>query len=263
VSADQRIDHQPARPPSRALWLAEFVRAPYELAGFYAAFAGLAHGRRGDGHPVLVLPGLLADDVSTAPLRAAIAARGLVAVPWRMGPNLGPTPEVLRAVPRRLAELHEQFGTPVSIVGWSLGGILAREFARRSPEHVRQVVTLGSPFRLRTDDPPGLSNGAGEIYAALRPIHDPSLEYMPHESELGPLPCPATSIYSRTDGIVPWQSCLDVVDATHENVEVRASHCGLGVSPQALAVVLDRLVQAQGQWRPYAGSVGATTKATS
>lgn len=247
-----RTDETRVRRPSRALWWAELARAPQELAAFWAAYPLLALGRRGDGHPVLVLPGLLADDASTAPLRSAAEARGLAAFGWGMGPNLGPTPELLREVPRRVARLHERYGQPVSLVGWSLGGILARELARQTPEHVRDVVTLGSPFRLRVSDPPELSNGAGGVYHALRPLHDPSLDDLPAESLRGPLPCPATSIYSRSDGVVPWRACLDEVDATHENVEVPASHCGLGVNPLAVAVVLDRLTQPAEEWRPYA-----------
>lgn len=255
--SERLIEDQRVRRPSRALWWAEFARAPQELAAFYATFAGLALGPRGDGHPVLVLPGMLADDTSTAPLRAAVAARGLPAFGWRMGPNLGPTAQVLGAIPQRLRQLHERHGQPASLVGWSLGGILAREFARRCPEHVRDVVTLGSPFRLRASDPPELSNVVGEIYQALRPLHDPSLEGLPRESVRDRVPCPATSIYSRSDGVVPWRACLDVVDATHENVEVPASHCGLGINPLAVAVVLDRLVQPAGRWRPYAQAASA------
>lgn len=250
------IDDRLVRRPGRALWLAELARAPQELAAFAAAFPALAVGQHGDGHPVLVLPGLLSGDASTEPLRAVIGARGLQAVPWGLGPNVGPTAEVLTAVPRRIEELHERSGQTVSLVGWSLGGILARAFARRCPEHVRDVVTLGSPFRLRPGDGPGLTN-VGEIYRAMRPLHDPGSADPAGEAARGGLPCPSTSIYSRSDGVVPWRACLDTADARHENVEVVASHLGLGVSPLPVSVVLDRLVQREGQWRPYAGPARA------
>ena len=245
-------DRPRIRRPHRWLSLAEPVRAPQELAAFYAAFPFLALGRRGDGHPVLVLPGMLAGDASTRPLRRVIAARGLQAVPWRMGRNLGPSPEVLAAIPRRIGELHRESGRTVSLVGWSLGGVLAREFARRCPQHVRDVITLGSPLRLQ---PAGRAHatGAGQVYQALRPLHDP--DFAGRAREAGRVPCPSTSIYSRSDGVVPWQASIDDVDDRHENVEVVASHCGLGVSPVAVAVVLDRLTQPEGAWRPYRPSV--------
>ena len=251
-SSSRIIDGRLVRRQGRALWLAEFASAPQELAAFAAAFPALAAGRRGDGHSVLVLPGLLAGDASTAPLRAIIDARGLRAVQWGLGPNVGPTAEILTAVPLRIEELHERSGQTVSLVGWSLGGILARAFARRCPEHVRDVVTLGSPFRLRPGDRVGLT-GVGEIYRALRPLHDPIGADLAREAARGGLPCPSTSIYSRSDGVVPWRACLDTADARHENVEVGASHLGLGVNPLAVSVVWDRLVQREGEWRPYAG----------
>jgi hypothetical protein len=245
------IDGQLIRRPSGTLFLSEWIRAPQELVAFYATFALLAAGRRGDGHPVFVLPGMLADDASTEPLRAIIGARRLTAVSWDMGPNVGPSRRIMTAIPRRIAQLHEQYGQTVSLVGWSLGGMLAREFARRCPEHVRDVVTLGSPLRLRASDPPDLTN-VGAIYQALRPLHDPRFMDPPRETAHPQVPCPSTSIYSRSDGVVPWRACVDDADATHENVEVAVSHCGLGVSPLSVSVVLDRLVQREGEWRPYA-----------
>jgi hypothetical protein len=255
----QVIDGHIVQRPNRVLWLAEAIRAPRELAAFWATFPVLALGPRGDGHPVLVLPGLLADDESTAPLRAIIAARGLRAVPWEMGPNVGPSAQILTAVPGRIEQLHERSGQTVSLVGWSLGGMLAREFARRCPEHVRDVVTLGSPFRLRAGDRPDLTY-AGGVYRALRPLRDASLEDLPRELARAGVPCPSTSIYSRTDGVVPWRACLEAVGPTHENVEVPASHSGLGFNPLAVAVVLDRLVQPEGEWGPYAGPTPARAR---
>ncbi len=259
-SSNQPLDGDIGRRPGQALWLSEFVRAPRELATFWAAFPLLAVGPRGDGHPVLVLPGLLADDASTAPLRAIIAARGLRALAWEMGRNGGPSREIMAAVPRRIAQLHEQSGQTVSLVGWSLGGILAREFARRCREHVRDVVTLGSPFRLRPGEHRDATN-VGQIYRAVRPLRDQRFDRQRREWAQADLPCPSTSIYSRSDGVVPWRACLGTVDATHENVEVTASHCGLGFDPRTVSVVLDRLVQPEGQWRPYRRGRGVKASA--
>ena len=256
MSTSEIIDGQRIERPSRALFMSEWIRAPHELAAFYLAYPLLAMGPRGDGHPVLVLPGMLADDATTEPLRRIIAARGLRAFPWQLGPNVGPAREIMTAIPRRIAQLHERSGQTVSLVGWSLGGVLAREFARQCPEHVRDVVTLGSPLRLRASDPPDLTT-VGRIYQALRPLHDPRFVDAPRETAHPQLPCPSTSIYSRSDGVVPWRACVDDADATHENVEVVASHCGLGVNPAPVTVVLDRLVQPGGEWRPYAGTAAS------
>src|SRR5215472_11827188 len=131
--------------PSVGLLLSEPVRG---LAGFAAMplAAWLMSAPRGDGHGVLVLPGLLASDVSTALLRRFVRRLGYDVRGWSLGRNRGPTDEVLDELPRRLSALAERTGQPVSLIGWSLGGIYARELARRYPAQVRQVITLGSPF---------------------------------------------------------------------------------------------------------------------
>ena len=132
-------------PPSRLL-LALEVRGILELQAFFAAYPLLRRAPRGDGHPVLVLPGLAASDVSTRPLRTYLRAQGYAAHGWKQGPNHGPRPGVETGMDARLAELAGRYQRKVSLIGWSLGGVFARELARRTPALVRQVITLGSPF---------------------------------------------------------------------------------------------------------------------
>jgi pimeloyl-ACP methyl ester carboxylesterase len=142
--------------------------------------------------------------------------------------------------------LHWKTGRKVSLVGWSLGGIFARELARQHPEMVRLVVTLGSPF----SGPPQATNVwrlyeivSGEKIEAIDPRLTERMRKVP--------PVPSTAVYSRTDGVAAWQACLEPEAAHTENVEVPGSHCGLGHNPWAAWVIADRLSQAEGKWQPF------------
>ena len=101
---------------------------------------------KGDGHPVLALPGFLASDLSMAPMRRYLGALGYEAHAWRMGRNLGGLARMREALRARLSEIHAASGRKVSLVGWSLGGVYARDLALQAPDMVRSVITLGSPF---------------------------------------------------------------------------------------------------------------------
>ncbi|HRH86530.1 MAG TPA: alpha/beta fold hydrolase [Rubrivivax sp.] len=231
-----------AAPSRRLLWLES--RAAFEFWAYVAMVPMWRLAPTGDGHAVLVLPGLSADDRSTRPLRAFLNERGWRAHGWKLGPNHGPRAGVEPAIQRRLAELHDRYGRKVSLIGWSLGGILAREAARRAPQHVRSVVTLGSPFA----GVPRASN-AWRLYEALsgRAVDDGAAR----EAMQQPPPVPSTAIYSRSDGIVAWQGCLERESPTTENIEVDGSHCGLGHHPAVLYAVADRLALPEGDWRPF------------
>ncbi|TAM33903.1 MAG: alpha/beta fold hydrolase [Burkholderiaceae bacterium] len=231
-------------PPSRELLMLE-VRAIAELGAFFSMAPLLRLAPRGDGHPVLVLPGLVASDVSTRPLRAFLIDRGYRAHGWKLGRNLGPRPGVEDAMRARLAELHERYQRKVSVIGWSLGGVYARELARLAPAQVRSVITLGSPF---AGDP--RASNARQIYESVsqRGSDDPH-PWRAHMKE--PPPVPATAIYSRSDGIVAWQGCLEREGPQTENIEVEGSHSGLGHNPVVLYAIADRLAQPEGGWRPF------------
>ena len=211
------------------------------------ALSILAWAPCGDGHPVLVLPGFAASDNSTWYLRNVLRAKGHAAHGWGLGSNVGPHPRVVRGMERRLLELADQHGRSVSLVGWSLGGVYARELARTHPDKVRSVVTLGSPFRLRDDD----GSSAQALYRRLAPHRDPFPGRLAREHQRDPVPVPTTSIYTRTDGVVRWHACIDVAGPTSENVEVRGTHTGLGLNAAALLVVADRLAQPDGRWQPF------------
>jgi pimeloyl-ACP methyl ester carboxylesterase len=232
-------------PPPLGLFALEQARALRDLAGARKRRALLSRAPRGDGHAVLVLPGLLAGDFSTQPLRSFLRVLCYDARGWKLGMNRGPTPRLREKLESRLHHLHARHGRKVSLVGWSLGGIYARELARAHPELVRLVVTLGSPFR-------DISATHAARLVPLRPGGRPL--HQAHELRAAlrrPLPVPSTAIYSRSDGIVHWQSCLEEEGPGRESVEVACSHTGMGFSADVLAVVADRLAQPEGAWRPY------------
>ena len=233
--------------PGLRLFLTEPGRALGEYGAMLAGSPVLLAAPHGDGHAVLVLPGLLAEDASTLTLRTFLRTRGYDVHGWSLGRNVGPTPKVREGMTRLLHELSERRGAPVSIVGWSLGGIFARELARAHPALVRQVITLGSPFRL-ADPRDSRAHSAFQRYSRLHA--DP--QTLPSRAALGkPILVPSTAIYSRLDGIVPWQACVEVPGPLSESVAVYSSHLGLGHNPAALWVVADRLAQRAGEWRPF------------
>jgi pimeloyl-ACP methyl ester carboxylesterase len=233
------------RPPHLGLMLAE-VRGILEFNASLLLSPLLMRAPRGDGHPVLALPGFLASDLSMAPLRRYLSELGYDTHGWQMGRNTGGVSRMRAALRDRLAAIHATTGRKVSLVGWSLGGVYARDLALQAPQMVRSVITLGSPF-------------AGDVRAtnATRLYEAMSGETVEGDTELrraiaGDLPMSATSIYSRADGIVNWRTCLLRSSDTAENIEVYlASHTGLGVNAAALWAVADRLAQGEGQFRQF------------
>ena len=194
------------------------LQAGPELASFMMGVSSLiAAAPDGDGHHVLVLPGFGGGDTSTRPLRHALDRLGYAPHGWGQGINRGLRRDILHALHRRLAELVENSGRRVSLIGWSLGGIYAVALTRGATRRVRTVITLGSP----------------------------------HAGRPAPAVVPMTSIYSRADQIVPWQASLIGPANQAENVEVPGSHLGLGHNPAALAVIADRLHRPADQWQPF------------
>ena len=233
--------------PSLGLFLSDFPRGVGDFGLFVAAAPLLRRtAPRGDGHPVLVLPGLMAADSSTRVLRGYLRRLGYHVHGWRLGRNVGPTRAVIDGMGRRLDDLLERHGRKLSVIGWSLGGIYAREIARRRPEDIRQVITLGSPFNMKD----GNESRAHRTYQRYAHLHVDGGSLRSGGTAV-PLSVPATSIYTKLDGIVSWRSCLDDEGPRSENVAVIGSHVGLGHNPAALWVIADRLSQPEGSWRPF------------
>ena len=239
------------RRPHLSLLASELPRAFGEMQAFTAALPYLRALPRGDGHRVLVIPGFTGDDRSTLSLRWFLRDRGYWASPWRLGRNLGPTDHILDGM-ASLVDRAAAAGDRVSIIGWSLGGIFGRELARTYPDAVRTVITLGSPFRLREAD----GSHASPAFESLAAQHSERAKG-PHPPEED-RPCisvPVTNIFTRADGVAPWESCIDSCGVTCENVEVQGSHSGLGHNPLALTIIADRLAQPDGLWKPYRPSM--------
>jgi pimeloyl-ACP methyl ester carboxylesterase len=235
-----------AGPPALPLYLTEPARAAAEFGWFLACAPLLPALPHGDGHPVLVLPGLLATDSSTGPLRRILRRLGYPVEGWLLGRNLGPTSRVAAGLSRRLDDLVQHHGRTVSLVGWSLGGVYARVLARQDPAAVRQVITLGSPFQLARSD----QTRAHQVFERYSHMHVERWQ-LPLEDERTRLAVPATSIYSVLDGVVHWRACLDRVSPLSENIEVYGSHLGLGHHPAVVWAVADRLAQPEGAWSPF------------
>lgn len=200
---------------------------------------------KADGHPVLLLPGFMTHDISMAPLQTFLNAKGYNAHAWNGGINWGPSEERMEHIKTRLKEVYEENGQQkVSLVGWSLGGIYARELAREFPEMVRDVISLGSPFEA-VNHPE--STVVGKLFSYINPDVEPAMSFDPSL----PIEPPMTSIYTQEDGVAHWQACLLKENKKTENIEVKSSHIGLIVCPQVLTVLLDRLAQPEGKWKKF------------
>jgi len=192
----------------RARLLAGEAMAGRELARLALRAPWLARARRGHGEPVVLLPGLAASDVSNAALRGYLRSLGYDAHGWGLGRNRGDVAATLPRVRTLVDTLAERTGHRVHLIGWSLGGVIARGVARRQPSAVAQIITYGSPILDRS-----------------------------------PIDLPITAIHSRADGIVPWRQCIDEFSPQVENIEVRSAHLGMGIDPDVWRIVTDRLAR--------------------
>jgi pimeloyl-ACP methyl ester carboxylesterase len=233
------------QPPSKTLMFLE-TRAIHEFGAFLGALPLLTLAPMGDGHPVLVLPGLVASDTSTRPLRAFLRSRGYFVKGWGQGRNLGLRDGVQQAMQDLVHELSDTHGRKISLVGWSLGGVYARQLAKLMPDHVRSVITLGSPFGGNPK-----STNAWRVYemASGRRADEEDRRFGGSLAQTPPVP--TTAIFSRSDGICAWQGCMEKSSATSESIEVDSSHCGMGHHPAVVYAVADRLAQPEGAWRPF------------
>ena len=234
------------RPPSKILMFLE-TRAISEFGAFLGALPMLNLAPRGDGHSVLVLPGLVASDVSTRPLRSFLRSKGYNVSGWKQGRNFGLRDGVQDTMVAQVSEMFEMSGRKVSLIGWSLGGIYARQLAKMMPDKVRAVITLGSPF--------AASPKATNAWRVYEMASGHSADEVPDPSFGGPLhetpPVPTTAIFSRTDGICAWQGCMEKTTSTSESIEVDSSHCGMAHHPAVVYAVADRLAQPEGAWKPF------------
>lgn len=212
------------------LFVLEPFRAMCDYMAGHTQFRDLT--RRGDGHPVLVLPGLGASGAATADLRVRLQQLGYAVYDWKHGMNYGPGIDFdnwLTRLGSHLQEISETHQSLVSIIGWSFGGTYARELAKTQPHLVRQVITLATPFATVSTVPDRNSNSP-----VSKLLPDPVLQKSLSEAP----PVPSVSIYSKSDGIVHWKQCMVPGPGRHRNIEVEGvSHLGMVHHPAVLDVL--------------------------
>ena len=224
--------------PSRTGLLGE-ARGLLELSKLLMRFPQLAKQPRGCGQTVMVLPGYGAGDASTSVLRAYVRFLGYRPTGWGLGRNHGEVPDLLPQVVARLEEVAQREDTAIDLIGWSLGGYLAREAARERPRAAQRVITLGSPVV------------GGPKYTAVAEVYRRrGIDLDAVEAEVAarnrqPLDTPITAIYSRHDSVVAWQACIDRRASNVEHVEVQTTHLGLGFSPEVFQIIAERLARAE------------------
>ena len=225
--------HQPRRPPLRQT-LAEAV-ALLSPTPNLEIDALLASAPRGDGHAVLVLPALLRGDGYTTQVRMFLTALGYSPHGWDLGVNIGPSKRLLCGAMNRLHELSDEHG-PVSLVGFSMGGLFARWLSLQEPERVRQVITVCSPIH----------DAADSFWLPLKPFLGmwPDVDVAKLAKEIAePVPVPLTCLVSPEDGIVHWISCFDHDAAAEDVIEIPVPHALIVRSPEVMAIVASRLAR--------------------
>jgi len=231
------------------------VRGLLEAAALPATLPVLLTAPKGDGHPVLLLPGFMGSEASLIGLEVFLRNRGYAVETWGLGRNVGFHSRHANALEQKIRFMHHRSGRKVSLVGWSLGGVFALYGAHQVPDCVRSVITLGSPLSVD----PGGSASPPLVKAMYRLIAHPlgpaAHEMQPRARKLRerlPLPMPLSCLYSLGDGVVPPQEAtVDGDPSRHENIRVPGSHVGLGFNAVVLWIVAERLAQPESEWRPF------------
>lgn len=233
----------------------EVPRAIMEAACLPYLLPWLSLAPRGDGHPVLLLPGFMGADGSLGVLKRYLVHRGYAVQTWGLGRNVGFQQNLAEGIERKLRDMHATHGRKVSLVGWSLGGLYSFYTAARAAECVRSIVTLGSPVTLSEQG----SQAARSVLALYRMVTHPEgpdthlARPDVRRALLEPPPdIPISCLYSHSDGVVPVQEArIDPRSNVHENILVPGSHLGMGFNAWALWIIADRLSQPEHQWTPF------------
>lgn len=219
-------------PPSRAALLAELL-LPLDLAAFSFALPGLLFAPRGDGRPVLLLPGYGASEASMEPLARFLTLIGYSVQQWDLGRNRGKVDQYSRAIADQLVARHD---VPVTLIGWSLGGVVAREAARLRPANVREIVTMGTPV---IGGPKYTS--AARRFSKAEGLDLDAFEHEVHARNLIGLSCPITAIYTDRDGVVSPDSSQDIYNPQTRMIKVGGGHFSLGINPRVWRIIADTL----------------------
>jgi len=195
----------------------------------------LLRGPKGSNQPALFLPGLKASDISNLPMRSFLRRQGFQTFGWELGTNHGDVERLMAPVIQRTVDLYERCGEAITLVGWSLGGILAREVARQRPELIAQVITYGTPVV------------GGPLYTSVNGVYSAverrEIAVRLAERNLIPINVPITALYSQRDGIVAWRACIDTFSADIEHIEIESAHIAMGIDPDVWEIVASRLAR--------------------
>lgn len=218
-----------------------------ELFNILPAWDILKSLPNGSGQPVMVIPGLTTNDASTAIIRTFLKSKNFNVYGWSQGVNIKYTPELEERLIRRLEMIRNRHGQRVTIIGWSLGGITMRLLASHAPEHIDQLIALGAPF--------ANIRGKTRVNWWYKLLTGETVDDFPAEwaQQIKDQPLmPSTSIYSKTDGMVSWEYCMDWNTGPQtQNIEVYCNHLGFGMNPSVWCIVHDRLMQEEGTWEHF------------
>ena len=238
--------------PSYLQTVSEIPRAMVESVSLGLMSPYLLNLPKGDGHPVIVIPGFTVSDSETYLLRQFLTSRNYKVHGLNMGRNVGPMAGIEKRLTQRVKNLSETYGEKVSLVGWSLGGLFARYVAHQASEHIRTVISLGSPIGVNREfqgtSPIIELLGKAVVSSNLIDIVDD--ESLHHWNRTPPVP--TTAIYTKADGIVHWKIAIDPLDHEQtENIQVFGSHSGLTHNPLVFKLLANRLAQPEGQWQHF------------
>ena len=230
-------------PPTKWLALLELRTLP-ELFSYFACYPLKIILPKGDGHTVMVLPGFGASDHLTWPLRNLLNNLNYNCCGWGQGFNRGAVSGLKEKILSKIDRLYNDSGRKISLIGWSLGGVFARELAKNAPDQIRCVISMGSPFLGTAEE-----TLVGELFKKVG--NDNPFNWKNSYQKSLPPKVPCTSIYSKTDAIVPWRCSLEKKTGLSESVEVFSSHIGIAHNPLTLYVIADRLSQVEGSWEQF------------
>lgn len=222
-----------------------------EMGSLFSMLPSLTLQKRGDRHPLLLVPGFMAGDASLGMLRRYLRFMGYQPETWGFGRNTGSPDHLFDHLPERLAEMADRAGEPVSLIGQSLGGVFSRELAREYPELVRQVITLGSPFK--TTSTANTVRGLAHVFklSSGRSVDD-VIAMLRDRNFLESPDVPLTAIFSKGDGVVHWDACCEEVEDHHtQNIQVPGSHCGMAFNGLIYYIIADRLAQKIDDWKKF------------
>lgn len=221
--------------PRRAGLVGEFgtMFQPWRLA---LKSRALRNAPRGDGRVVIALPGWKAPEVTTAPVRGYLRSLGHDAHSWGFGINQGDVEAKRDEMVVKVRDLAERSGRPVNLLGWSLGGVVAREVAGSAPESVHRLVIYGSPIVGGPTHTAGVRTYPVDEVTRVR-------ELQAHLDATEPVTTPITAILTRNDTVVDWRACIDRFSLDVTTIEVGSTHIGLGIDPDVWLTIAEALAE--------------------